>query len=671
MATLNRAKLFWLVVSLLGLAAPLAGVAAPRQKTADPALILYDSSGPYGWIGGLHAKLLANLLGHFSLPYQIAPVENYAAGDIGRSRAAFYFGEVYNNPLPAAFLQDVLGTTKPVCWFKYNLLQLDNGSTLGAQFEAKFGFRFDFVDSSGFQNISYKGESFSKNQLDPDLGRTTILDPTRAVVPAVAVQNITSNSMPYVVHASNFWYVADSPFDYMSEEDRYLIFADLLHDILEIFHPESHRAIIRLEDVDPAYQTGLLRAAADFLAAEGVPFAVAVIPVYNDPLGYYNGGVPESAAMSQTPEFVRTLKYLVAKGGQMVMHGYTHQYDSTPNPYTGVSGDDYEFFRVTMDANTNIVDYMPVPEDSMSWAQNRINAGLQEFKQSGLTPVAWETPHYAASAVDYPVFASHFALTMQRVLYFDTSGHSAGQFFPYTIEQDSYGQRIMPENLGNIDPAPWFSFPARLPDDLIRAARKNRVVRDGWAAAFFHPYLELSYLQDVVRGIQALGYTYVPLADRVPPTVTVDPPSVTTSLDQALTLNVMAVGTSPMAYQWKFNGADITGATNTTLTLNHAQLSDSGAYSVAVTNALGSALSGTATVHVIAPFAIESVDWSGSDIAFAFASQPGVVYSIAYKLKLSDPQWLPLATVTGNGGILRVSDPSPAEPARFYRVLAQ
>jgi hypothetical protein len=229
----------------------------------------------------------------------------------------------------------------------------------------------------------------------------------------------------------------------------------------------------------------------------------------------------------------------------------------------------------------------------------------------------------------------------------------------------------MPENLGNIDPAPWFTFPARLPDDLIRAARKNRVVRDGWAASFFHPYLDLSYLQDVVHGIQALGYTYVPLADQVPPTVTVDPQSVTTSLDQAITLNVMAVGTSPMTYRWRFNGADIAGATNTMLALNHAQLSDAGAYSVAVSNALGSTLSGAATVRVIAPFAIGSVSRSGGDIAFSFASQPGVLYSITYKLKLSDPQWLPLAIVTGNGGILRVTDPSPAEPVRFYRVLAQ
>jgi len=55
-----------------------------------------------------------------------------------------------------------------------------------------------------------------------------------------------------------------------------------------------------------------------------------------------------------------------------------------------------------------------------------------------------------------------------------------------------------------------------LPADLIRAARKNRVIRDGWASAFFHPYLDLSYLQELVSGIRGLGYKYVPLTDSGP-----------------------------------------------------------------------------------------------------------------------------------------------------------
>jgi len=323
-----------------------------REKPAPPAaaLILYDSTGPYGWIGGLHARMLANLLGHFQLDYNLVPVESYDRGSIELSRATFYFGNVFNNGLPASFLQEVISTDKPVCWFRYNLWQIGRDSGFGSQFETRTGFRFEFMDSSGYEVVSYKGETFAKNQLDAELGRTTILDPNLAVEPAVACQAATSSCIPYIVHGGNFWYVADSPFAYLSEEDRYLVFADVLHDILQVAHPESHRAIIRLEDVDPTYPTDRLRQVADYLHSEGVPFLVSVVPVYQDPLGFYNDGVSKTVEMSRAPEFLETLKYMESRGGQLVSEGYTHQYDRGPNPYTGVTGDDYEFFRVTVDS---------------------------------------------------------------------------------------------------------------------------------------------------------------------------------------------------------------------------------------------------------------------------------------------------------------------------------
>src|SRR5207247_2859335 len=145
---------------------------------------------------------------------------------------------------------------------------------------------------------------------------------------------------------------------------------------------------------------------------------------------------------------------------------------------------------------------------------------------------AWETPHYAASAIDSLVFAASFPLTIQRVLYFDGTGHVmgkpahghnkqglfdsgsrlAGQFFPFVIENDIYGQKIIPENIGNVDLTMTNeSVPTRLPADMIRIARRNKVVRDGWASGFFHPFLDLALLRELVQGIKAEGYTYVPL----------------------------------------------------------------------------------------------------------------------------------------------------------------
>ena len=68
---------------------------------------------------------------------------------------------------------------------------------------------------------------------------------------------------------------------------------------------------------------------------------------------------------------------------------------------------------------------------------------------------------------------------------------------------------MLPENLGSIAPAAWHSYKAREPDDLVRAARANLVVRDGFAAFSFHPFLELDLLERTVEGIEALGYEFV------------------------------------------------------------------------------------------------------------------------------------------------------------------
>jgi len=502
-------------------------------KRSGPVLILHDSTGPFGWIGGIHARMLANLIGHFDLPLRVLPVEDYESGDIADARAVFYLGGTFGNPLPESFKNDVLATTKPVCWFKYNLWQV--GATSPGEFQTRFGFRFDYMDQAGYPTVTYKGETFGKDQADPELGRTTILNPTVASAITWACDSGASNCLPYIVHGGNLWYVADTPFSFLGEEDRYVIFADVLHDILGIDHQESHRALIRIEDVDPTFPPERLRAVADLLSAERVPFLVSVIPVYTDPLGYYNGGVSRTVLLSRTPEFQEVLRYMTCRGGQILLHGYTHQYGGVPNPYQGVSGEDYEFFRVTLDPLGNFADARPVPEDSRKWAQSRVTAARRELKRSGFEAAAWSTPHYTASAVDYEVFGVNFPLTIQRAMYFEDSGNVgrksnpgrkknegtssnvrfAGQFFPCVIQNDIYGQKIIPENLGNVDLTVLSGATVRQPADLIRVARKQKVVRDGWASGFFHPFLEPELLRELVRGVMAEGYTYVPLSPHV------------------------------------------------------------------------------------------------------------------------------------------------------------
>ncbi|HMD55581.1 MAG TPA: immunoglobulin domain-containing protein, partial [Phycisphaerae bacterium] len=83
-----------------------------------------------------------------------------------------------------------------------------------------------------------------------------------------------------------------------------------------------------------------------------------------------------------------------------------------------------------------------------------------------------------------------------------------------------------------------------------------------------------------------------------PPIILTQPTNVTVIRSSNATFNVTAAGSLPLSYQWNFGGTNITGATNTALTLTNVQLNQSGNYAVLVTNAYGSILSSNATLVV-------------------------------------------------------------------------
>lgn len=78
------------------------------------------------------------------------------------------------------------------------------------------------------------------------------------------------------------------------------------------------------------------------------------------------------------------------------------------------------------------------------------------------------------------------------------------------------------------------------------------------------------------------------------------PLSQTGELGESLTLSVIATGAPPLTYQWRKDGASITEAVGSTLTLGNLRPDDAGAYTVAVTDSSGSLVSTPATITVIA-----------------------------------------------------------------------
>jgi subtilisin-like proprotein convertase family protein len=79
------------------------------------------------------------------------------------------------------------------------------------------------------------------------------------------------------------------------------------------------------------------------------------------------------------------------------------------------------------------------------------------------------------------------------------------------------------------------------------------------------------------------------------------PSSLTVTQGNNASLRVAAVGYGTLSYQWRFNGANISGATNSSLEFDYAEPSHSGSYSVSVAHEFGSIESSRCNLKVIVP----------------------------------------------------------------------
>jgi hypothetical protein len=86
-----------------------------------------------------------------------------------------------------------------------------------------------------------------------------------------------------------------------------------------------------------------------------------------------------------------------------------------------------------------------------------------------------------------------------------------------------------------------------------------------------------------------------------PPVILIQPTNQTVVVSNTISFSVMAAGTSPLNYQWSFDGTNLVGATNAMLTLTDVQFAQAGNYSVLVTNLYGSIPSSNAVLTVNPP----------------------------------------------------------------------
>lgn len=92
----------------------------------------------------------------------------------------------------------------------------------------------------------------------------------------------------------------------------------------------------------------------------------------------------------------------------------------------------------------------------------------------------------------------------------------------------------------------------------------------------------------------------IPVGELIPnaPAITTQPQSLTNNVGGTAEFFVVATGTAPLHYQWRFNGTNLSNANNTNYPLANIQITNAGDYTVVITNIVGSITSSIATLTI-------------------------------------------------------------------------
>jgi uncharacterized repeat protein (TIGR01451 family) len=102
----------------------------------------------------------------------------------------------------------------------------------------------------------------------------------------------------------------------------------------------------------------------------------------------------------------------------------------------------------------------------------------------------------------------------------------------------------------------------------------------------------------VTNGAGAATSAVAQLTVLVPPTIASQPTNQTVTVGSTVSFQIMAGGSTPLSYQWWFNGTNAVGSNTNVFTMSNVQTAQAGNYTVLVTNATGSVTSSVASLAV-------------------------------------------------------------------------
>ncbi len=204
----------------------------------------------------------------------------------------------------------------------------------------------------------------------------------------------------------------------------------------------------------------------------------------------------------------------------------------------------------------------------------------------------------------------------------------------------------------------WSSSSALLSIDANGVATVGHTTSDTQVA------LLASYTRSYVTETVTQQVTVIDLGE--PPTITSPPQSQLVALGSNATFSVLAAGTAPLAYQWRFAGTPIPGASAASYTVFRAQPGQAGTYTVTITNRAGNVTSDPATLTVVdRPVLRAGYLPTNGAVELTLTGSPAHSCAIEISTNLTD--WTTLTNLANPTGLTLFSDRVLTQSRRFYR----
>jgi hypothetical protein len=153
------------------------------------------------------------------------------------------------------------------------------------------------------------------------------------------------------------------------------------------------------------------------------------------------------------------------------------------------------------------------------------------------------------------------------------------------------------------------------------------------------------------------------------PSIVTPPANLLALPNSTASFGVIASGSAPITYQWRFNSTPIQGAVGPTFSISGVAQEDVGDYDVVVANSFGSTRSPKASLTIVTSLVppVISIINTGAAFGLSFTGIAGGSYIIDARTNTLAGSWIPISTNLGSGGVMTVSIPR-TNTASFFRV---